>query len=76
MNHFANACGVHYERFSRLHNWLGAVVTVEAILHTVLAVNQGDYDGPANHVVEILVRFPPSAGMPLTFIRLYRLLGQ
>ncbi|KAI1159500.1 hypothetical protein F5B18DRAFT_581492 [Nemania serpens] len=54
MNHFANACGVHYERFSRLHNWLGAVVTVEAILHTVLAVNQGDYDGPANHVVEIL----------------------
>ncbi|KAI3331122.1 hypothetical protein F4824DRAFT_514652 [Ustulina deusta] len=54
MNHVANACGFHYERYARLHTWLAAVVIVEVVLHTVLAVKQTDYDGPAHHITEIL----------------------
>ncbi len=57
MNHVANACGFHYERYARLHTWLAAVVIVEVVLHTVLAVKQTDYDGPAHHITEILVSF-------------------
>ncbi|KAI0525815.1 hypothetical protein F5B22DRAFT_254985 [Xylaria bambusicola] len=54
MNHVANACGFHYERYARLHTWLAAVVIVEVVLHTVLAVKQTGYDGPSHHVTGIL----------------------
>ncbi|KAI0191344.1 hypothetical protein F4808DRAFT_443927 [Astrocystis sublimbata] len=54
MNHIANVCGVHYERYSRAHHWLAVVFTAEAILHTVLAVRQDGYKGPARHVPGVL----------------------
>ncbi|KAI1357150.1 hypothetical protein F5Y08DRAFT_275090 [Xylaria arbuscula] len=54
MNHVANACGFHYERYARLHTWLAGVVIVEVVLHTVLAVKQTDYDGPSYYVTGIL----------------------
>ncbi|KAI3341951.1 hypothetical protein F4824DRAFT_269740 [Ustulina deusta] len=54
MNHVANACGVPYERYSRFHSWLGAIVVAEAALHSVLAAEQHGYGGPAHYVTGIL----------------------
>ncbi|KAI1288753.1 hypothetical protein F5Y03DRAFT_389042 [Xylaria venustula] len=54
MNHAANAYGFHYERYARLHTWLAGVGIVEVVSHTVLAVKQTGYDGPAHHITGIL----------------------
>ncbi|KAI0190540.1 hypothetical protein F4808DRAFT_465644 [Astrocystis sublimbata] len=46
MNLIANACGIYCERYARLHTWLGIVVVIKVVLHTILAVKQTDFDGP------------------------------
>ncbi|KAI1416927.1 hypothetical protein F5Y13DRAFT_185764 [Hypoxylon sp. FL1857] len=42
MNHIASACGIHHDRYSRSHMWLGVVVIVEVALHTILVILQGN----------------------------------
>jgi hypothetical protein len=38
MNSVVSCCGLGYEAYSAIHRWIGRVVVIEGVIHTILAV--------------------------------------